>query len=220
MSKRHTVTLHHVIAVYHDMCDHMDAMIRALAKKKTLWNKDLFFAVKIAQQKLSKYYAEVTAMTGMLLISGHILDPFRNLRSFRKWVKGMDIHPEDETSYTTQYQEPFLRHMENEYCAKHRRLPVNKHERLPNSNLIPSATASGSCQTSFDPYYLSCDDEEYITPNNVAETSLGRRDHVAHLVSAARLYLISPLQAPKNWGQINPNLNDYHSDPMEISSTF
>ena len=23
-----------------------------------------------------------------------------------------------------------------------------------------------------------------------------------------------------NWGQINPNLNDYHSDPMEISSTF
>jgi len=23
-----------------------------------------------------------------------------------------------------------------------------------------------------------------------------------------------------NWGQINPNLNDYHSDPMDISSTF
>ena len=23
-----------------------------------------------------------------------------------------------------------------------------------------------------------------------------------------------------NWGQINPNLNDYHSDPMEISSTL
>jgi len=32
--------------------------------------------------------------------------------------------------------------------------------------------------------------------------------------------LNSPPEAPKNWGQINPNLNDYHSDPMEISSKF
>ena len=30
----------------------------------------------------------------------------------------------------------------------------------------------------------------------------------------------SPREAPKNWGQINPNLNDYHSDRMEISSTL
>jgi hypothetical protein len=37
-------------------------------------------------------------------------------------------------------------------------------------------------------------------------------------LTAARLYLNSPPEAPKNWGQINPNLNDYHSDPMEISS--
>jgi len=27
-------------------------------------------------------------------------------------------------------------------------------------------------------------------------------------------------ELPQNWGQINPNLNDYHSNPMEISSTF
>jgi hypothetical protein len=32
--------------------------------------------------------------------------------------------------------------------------------------------------------------------------------------------LNSPPEAPKNWWQINPNLNDYHSDPMEFSSTF
>jgi hypothetical protein len=32
--------------------------------------------------------------------------------------------------------------------------------------------------------------------------------------------LNSPPEAPKNWVQINPNLNDSHSDPMEISSTF
>jgi len=85
MSKRHTVILHHVITVYNDMFDHMDGVMRALAKKKTQWKEDLFFAVKLAQQKLSEYYTEVTPTTGMLLISIHILDLFRKLRSFRKW---------------------------------------------------------------------------------------------------------------------------------------
>jgi len=84
MSKRHTVTLHHVITVYNDMVDQMDGMMRTLAKKTTQWKEDFFFAVKLAQQKLSKYYAEVTPSTGMLLISAHILDPFRKLRSFRQ----------------------------------------------------------------------------------------------------------------------------------------
>jgi hypothetical protein len=87
MSKRHTVTLHHVITVYNDLFDHMDSVMRPLAKKKTAWKEDLFFAVKLARQKLSKYYAHVTPTTGMLLISAHILDPFRKLRSFRKWDK-------------------------------------------------------------------------------------------------------------------------------------
>jgi len=56
----------------------------------------------------------------------------------------MDINPEDETSYTTQYQEAFLKYVENEYCAKHRRVPVNILETVPSSNLVPSVTASGS----------------------------------------------------------------------------
>jgi hypothetical protein len=60
MSKRHTVTVHNVCTVYNDMFDHMDGVMRSLAKKKTQWNEDLFFAVKLGQQKLSKYYAEVT----------------------------------------------------------------------------------------------------------------------------------------------------------------
>jgi len=84
MSKRHTVTLHQVIAVYNNMFDHMDGVMRALAKKKTQWKEDLFFAVKLARQKLSKYYAEVTPTTGMILNSAQILDQFRKLRSFRK----------------------------------------------------------------------------------------------------------------------------------------
>jgi hypothetical protein len=80
--------------------------------------------------------------------------------------------------------------------------------------------ASGSYQSSFDPYDSSSDGEEYLTPNNVAESTPGRSDRAARLLTGARLYLNSPPEAPKNWGHINPHLNDYHSDPMEIRSTF
>jgi len=193
--------------------------MQAVAKRMTPWTEDLFFAVKLARQKLSKYYAEVTPMTGTLLIPAHILDPFQKLQSFRNWDKGMDINHEDETSYTTQYQEAFLKYVEHEYCAKHQRVPVNKHESLPSSHLIPSATASGSCQSSFDSYDVSSDVEEYLTSNTVAEMTPRRSDHAACRLTATRLVLNSPPEAPMTWGPINPNLNYYHSDPMEISST-
>jgi len=219
-SKRHTVTLHHVVTVYNDMFDHMDGLMRAVAKKMTQWREDLCFVVKLARQKVSKYYAPVTPPTGMLVISAHILDPLRRLRSGRKWDKGMDSNPEDETSYTTQYLEAILKYVENEYCAKHRRVPVNKLATVPISNLFPSPAASKSYQSSFDAYDLSSDDEEYLTPNNVAETTPGQSDSAACLLTAARLYLNSPPEAPKLWGQINPNLNDYHSNEMEMSSIF
>jgi hypothetical protein len=62
----------------------------------------------------------------------------------------MDSNPEDDTSYTTQYQKAFLKNVEFEYCAKRRGVPVNKLETVPSSNLVPSATASGSYQSSFD----------------------------------------------------------------------
>ena len=109
MLTRHRVTSHQGITVHNDMFDHMDGAMRALAKKKTQWEEHLYFAVKLARQKLSKYYAEVTPTTGMLLISAQIMDPLPKLRSFRKWDKGMDINPGEETSYTTQYQESFLK---------------------------------------------------------------------------------------------------------------
>jgi hypothetical protein len=51
---------------------------------------------------------------GMLLISAHILDHFRKLQLLRNWDKGMDINPEDKTSYTTEYQEAFQKYVENE----------------------------------------------------------------------------------------------------------
>jgi len=130
----------------------MDGVMRALPKKKTPWKEDLFFAVKVARQNLCKSYTEVTPTRGMLVISAHILDLFRKLRSFRKLDKGMDINPEDETSYAAQYQEAFLKYVENDDCAKHGDVPVDKHQSSPSSNPIPSATVSGSCQSSFDAY--------------------------------------------------------------------
>jgi Na+-transporting NADH:ubiquinone oxidoreductase subunit NqrF len=54
-------------------------------------------------------------MRGNLLISAHILDPFRMLQSVREWDMGMDIPSKDETFYTTQYQVTILKYVENEY---------------------------------------------------------------------------------------------------------
>jgi len=61
---------------------------------------------------------------------------------------------------------------------------------------------------------------EYLTPNNVAEMTPRRSDCASRLLTATRLYLSSPPNAPKKWRQINPNLNDYHSDQVEIRITF
>jgi hypothetical protein len=108
----------------------------------------------------------------------------------------------------------------NEYCAKLRHLPVNKHQSLLSSNPISCAMASGSCQSSCVPYDLSSDDEEYPTPDNGAEVSPRQSYRAVCSLTAARLYLNLPPEAPKNWGQIHLNINDYHSDPMEFSSTF
>ena len=180
----------------------------------------LFLPVKLARPKLCKYYAEVTASTGMLFISAGIINPFPKLRSFRKWEKGMDIHPEDETCYSTQYQEAFLEYVENEYCAEHRRVPVNEPESVPSSNLIPSATAPWSAQSSFDASDQSSDDEEYLKSNNVAKMTPRWSDRAARVLTAARLNLDRHPNAPKNCGQIIPNVNHCHSDPMESRSTF
>jgi len=77
-------------------------------------------------------------------------------------------------------------------------VPVNKLKTVLTSNLVPSATASGSYQSSIDPFDSSSDDEEYLTPNNVVKTTPGQSDRAACLLTAARLYLNSPPEAPKN----------------------
>jgi len=115
----------------------------------------------------------------MVHISAHILHPFWGFRLFRKWDKGMDINPEDQTSCTTQYQKTFLKYVENEYSAKHQFVLVNTLESVLHSNIIPSSMASGFYQSCFDPYDLSSYDNEYLTPNNVAEMSPGQSDRAA-----------------------------------------
>jgi len=192
MSKQHTITLHHVITVYNDMFHHLDGVMWALAKKKTQWKEDLYFAMKFAKQKLSKHNTEVTPTNGMLLISADIVDSFRKLRSCRKWDKGMGINPEDEISYTTQYQEAFLKYVWKEYCTKHRQLPVTKLESILNKHLISAAMASRSGQSSYDAYDLSSDNQEYLMPNNVAQVTPRQSDHAARFLTAARLGLNSP----------------------------
>jgi hypothetical protein len=152
MSTWHTVTLHYVITVYHNKFDHMDGVMRALATKKTQWKDDLYLAVNVAHQKISKYYTKVTLMTGWLYISAHILDPFRKLGSFRKWEKRMDTNPDDETSYHTVYQEAFPKYVGNKHCTKHWWMLVIKPEKFHHSNIFSSAKVSWFGQSSFNQY--------------------------------------------------------------------
>jgi len=88
----------------------------------------------------------------------------------------MDINPEDETFYTTQYQGALVNNVNNEYCAKHRRMYIIKPDNVPDRNHLPSGKASGFGQLSVDRYDLCTndlctDDEEYLTPESVAEST-------------------------------------------------
>ena len=132
----------------------------------------------------------------------------------------MDINPEHQASYNTQYQEAFLKYVENEYSAKHIRFSVIEPSRIPSQILFPSAMSSGSGQLSFDPYGWSSDADEYLMLENLAETTPGCSVRAARLLTATRLHLNSAPESPMNLGQGNPNLNEYHSDPLEISSRF
>jgi len=57
-------------------------------------------------------------------------------------------------------------------------------------------------------------------PNNVVETTPRLSDCAAPSLTAAKLHLNLLPESPKNWGQFNPNLDNYHSDAMAISSTL
>lgn len=202
------------------MFHHMDGVRWALPKMKTKQKEDWIRTVKFAQHMLSKYHAKVTPMRGIIPISAQIPDPFQMLWSFRKWQKEMHTNPEDETSFTHQYQEAFPKYLENEYCTKYWCLPIIKPECILCNNPIPCTKASGSGQSAFDPYDLSGHEEEYLTVKQVAESTLGRSDHTVFWLTAPRLYFNSLPESPKYLGKVNLNINDYNYNPMAISSTL
>jgi hypothetical protein len=212
MSKRHTVTLHHVITIYNDMFDHMDGVLRALAKKKTEWKRDIYFALRSARTKLTKYYSTVTPDTGVLLIIAHLLDPYRKLRTFIKWDKAMDVGPDEDDSYTSQYKETFIKYVESQYCES----PGN----TPQTALaVSESVASGSSVSPFDVSDDS-DCEYYSQSAGGTQTTPGRSDRAARLMTAARLYLNSPPESPALFGQQRPAQSDYLADPQSLSATF
>jgi len=52
-------------------------------------------------------------------------------------------------------------------------MSVIKLEKVPGSNLFPTANGSAFVQSSYDPYDLSSDDEEYLMPKSIIETTAG-----------------------------------------------
>jgi len=220
MWKWHTVTLHCIVTVSNNMFNHLDGVMWAFAQKITQWNEDFYFTVGYVQQKLSKCYSEATPTTSLLVISAYILDPFRKLQLCRNWNHGKIINPDDETLNTMQYQSALLKFLENQSCAKHWVLSVNKPERVTTKNPFSSTMASWSSQSFLNKYHLSGDDDEYLTSKNVVGVTLRRRNRKARWLAAPRLYLNSSPESPKYCGHVNPNHNDYHSNPIDIESTF
>jgi len=220
MSKGNTSTQHRVITAYNDMFDHMDGVVWAVAKKKRQWKEHLYFTVNVVCQKLPRKSAEATPTTGRLHILAHILEPVWRLLVFRKWDKVMENNTGDETSYTTQYQETFPKYVENKYSAKHWRISVIEHEQVLHSIVFPAAKASEFGPSSFDLDDLSSNHEEYLMPESMAEMTPRQYNRATCVVTATPLCFNSPPESPKNRGQVNSNLNHYHSDPMEINSAF
>jgi hypothetical protein len=110
--------------------------------------------------------------------------------------------------------------VENECCAKYRRISVIKPENILHRNISSSVKTSGSRYSSFDPYELCRDNEKYLMPSSFTATSPGQSDSGARLTTAAKLEFNLMPEIRKNWSQIHPNLSNYHPDPMETSSAF
>jgi len=66
-------------------------------------------------------------------------------------------------------------------------MTVTKPEHDQQSNMDASAITSGFGQSSLDPYALSSNDDEYLTPKCMAEMPPGWTDRVARVITAARL---------------------------------
>jgi len=71
-------------------------------------------------------------------------------------------------------------------------LSITKRENIPNNNFFPSATVSGSSESSLNRYHLSCEDKEYQVPETVVETTPGPSDRTKYLMMVEWLHSNSP----------------------------
>jgi hypothetical protein len=67
-------------------------------------------------------------------------------------------------------------------------MSVVKPKNIWGSNIVPSAKAFRFGLSSFNQYDLSSDDEEYLTPNWIVETTPGHSDRVTCLLTTSKLY--------------------------------
>jgi len=131
----------------------------------------------------------------LLMCSGYC-NHVENLRT------EIHMNTEDETFWTTHYQQVWQKYVENEYCAKYIRFSFIQCERILNNNLISSILHFHSHQTSLDPSDLSSDDEECST----SKRCLKRFPDEAVAQPVYWLCLNWHPESPMNWGPVNPIL--------------
>ena len=224
MSKRQSITLHRVITIYNDMFDHMESVLKALAKKRTQWKKDIHKAVRAGRAKLREYYSNVTPGTGLLLILATILDPFRKLRTFERWDKDMGVSNDNADSYTRQYSDAFLDYWEKNYVIGDGEgtNEVKKEEFGGPLSDLGENVSIGKKGGGIKVYTIDSSDEdtdeEVTAKPNSTPRSASRK---AYLMQQARQYLANGRVDPNTLPQNQPQGDDLLSeDPEEVTASF
>lgn len=112
-------------------------------------------------------------MTGVHFISVYIFNRVWNLQSFSIWDSGIYINPEHKTSYSTLYDNVFETYEVNEFFADCGYLLIINTERIRSYNHFHFIQVSRSDQSCYDVHDWPSDNEEYLIPENVAETTPG-----------------------------------------------
>jgi len=224
MSKRKTITLHRVIGIYNAIFDHLDGVLKALAKKRLQWKRDIHRAVRSARAKLRKYYTKVTPETGLILILATMLDPFRKLQTFKGWDKEMGKSSDDSDSYERQYCDAFLSYWENNYVNNLDSLEGNGTDERKKTRGGGSGRLLGNEGKQIPRIYgLDSSDEEeddgnedhrtHSTPRTASRKSL--------LMQQARQYLANGRANIQSWQHDYPLGEEQMSnDPEEMTASF